>query len=147
MRKWLLILPVLMLFACAERDDIVVLEEDPYMEEDLLFRPGIMVVKVTPGLSASIEGLSGVGGLVNPSLIPELKEVAGTIGMESMERLFMPAGAFEERSRSEGLHLWYQLSFDKSFSIGKAKELMAAHPGITVVECDPMRRLYADDIV
>lgn len=148
MRKLFVILPLLLLFACTEREEIVVPGEEPYLEEGpLLFRPGTMVVKVTPELASSLENHTGAEGKVNPTDVSQLEDVAGAIGIESMERLFMPAGAFEERSRKEGLHLWYQLSFDESFPVGKARELMAAHPGIAVVECDPMKRLDTDAFV
>jgi subtilisin family serine protease len=122
-------------------------EERPAVEEELMFRSGTMVVKVSPSLSSSLERHTGTDGKIHPAEVPELQEIAGIIGMESLERLFRHAGVFEARSREEGMHLWYQLSFDESFPVGKARELMASHPGISVVECDPMKRLYADTVV
>ena len=147
MRKSLLILPLFLLFACVEADEIFVPTEDPSAEEEaLLFRPGLMVVKVTPALSSSLERQT-VDGKIAPLEVSELQDVAKIIGMESLERLFRPAGIFEARSREEGMHLWYQLSFDPSFPVSKARDLMKAHPGISTVECDPMKRLYPEDTV
>ncbi|MBR3074924.1 MAG: hypothetical protein IKH11_04100 [Bacteroidales bacterium] len=61
-----------------------------------------------------------------------------------MKRVFAPAGEFEPRSRREGLHLWYQIDFDEDYPASLAKSFLEAYPGITLVECDPIRRLYGD---
>ena len=147
MRKLSLILPLFLLLACVDEEIFDPGKNLSVKEEDLLFRPGQMVVKVTPTLSSSLERHTGGNGKINPVEISELQEVAGIIGMESLKRLFAPAGVFEARSRAEGMHLWYQVSFDPSFSVSRARDLMASHPGISTVECDPMKRLYADTVV
>ena len=148
MRKLPLILFPFLLLACVEVEEVFAPAEKPSVEEEgLLFRPGQMVVKVTPTLSSSLERHAGFDGKIRPAEVSEIQDVAGIIGIESMERLFRPAGIFEERSREAGMHLWYQLSFDPSFPVGKARDLMASHPGISAVECDPMKRLYADTVV
>ena len=143
MRKTLLIGFVLVLFSCAKSGDVIVVE-DPSIPEEAPFMPGQMVVKVTQELCHSLEANIGENGEVRLSDVAELRDVAETIGIHSFERLFIPAGAFEDRSRKEGMHLWYQMAFDSSFPIGEAKRLVEAHPGISVVECDPLRRLYDD---
>ena len=147
MRRLPLILLSFLLFACVKAGDNITTREESPAEEEPAFRPGLMVVKVTPALCSSMEGHTGRNGKVSPAEVPEIKEVAGIIGMESMERLFRPAGIFEERSREEGMHLWYQVSFDKTFPVSKARDIMASHPGISVVECDPTKRLYDDTVV
>lgn len=139
MRRVSLILPVFLLFACAKSGDIIV--TDDINQEEEQFKPGQIVVKVTPELCLSLEANTGSDGKVSLTDVAALREVVKRIGIETMDRLFAPAGVFEERSRREGMHLWYQMSFDKSFPVGDAKKLLETHSGISVVECDPMKRL------
>jgi len=143
MRKAPLILILLLVLGCAKYEDHIILDDNPGPEEEL-YKPGQMVVKVTPGLAASLEANTGDGGKVRIADVAELQEIAAKIGIDTFERLFAPAGVFESRSRSAGMHLWYQMSFDESFPMSEAKELFEAHPGITVVECDPLKRLYEE---
>lgn len=132
MKRVLLISTLLLLCACAK---VSIIPEGIDLEEyEAQFEPGQVVVKVTPELFLSLEEDESNA----------LGDVAQEIGIESMERLFAPAGVFEERSRREGLHLWYQMYFDKSFPVEKARDLLEAHPGISVVECEPIRRLYGE---
>lgn len=134
MRKaWILIL--LALVSCSR---------DVILEDSGEYAPGKMVVKVTPELSAVLESHTGAGGRVDVSAVKELGRADERLDIKRMSRVFAPAGEFEERTRREGLHLWYQIDFDKSYPASLAKPFMEKYPGITLVECDPIRRLDGD---
>lgn len=56
------------------------------------------------------------------------------IGAKSMERVFPYAGEYEKRTRKEGLHLWYDITFDKSTPVSKAVSEARHLPGVEIVE-------------
>ena len=45
--------------------------------------------------------------------LASVDNAALALGARQMKRVFPPAGRFEERTRKEGLHLWYDLYFDE----------------------------------
>ncbi|MFA6838203.1 MAG: S8 family serine peptidase [Dysgonamonadaceae bacterium] len=57
-----------------------------------------------------------------------------SIGAESIERVFPNAGKFEARTRKEGLHLWYDITFDKTKPITRATSDARLLSGIDIVE-------------
>lgn len=56
------------------------------------------------------------------------------IGIRKMERVFPPAGEFEERSRAAGLHLWYVVEYDKSVPATRAAEELSLFDDVTFIE-------------
>lgn len=52
----------------------------------------------------------------------------------SMKRVFPYAGKFEERTRREGLHLWYDITFDEEKSVTRAATNAKIIPGVEIVE-------------
>ena len=114
----------------------------PSPDETVLYKPGKIMVKVTESLSQDLERNTGKDGLVAVLSVESLSSAATEIGIEKMERLFADAGRFEPRTRKEGLHLWYQLSFDENKSLETAAAILKGHQGITEVEYEPMKRLY-----
>jgi subtilisin family serine protease len=65
----------------------------------------------------------------------------------TMERIFRPAGKFEARHRKYGLHLWYELKFDKPTtsefreSINEFKKL----PEVEVADTVSEKKLYGEN--
>lgn len=57
-----------------------------------------------------------------------------SIGAESMQRVFPFAGEFEKRTRKEGFHLWYDITFDVSRSVTRAASGAYSLPGVDIVE-------------
>ena len=55
-----------------------------------------------------------------------------------MTRTFPPAGKWEARHRAAGLHLWYDISFDKSLPVTKAESALLGQANIDVVELVPI---------
>lgn len=56
------------------------------------------------------------------------------LGVGRMQRVFPPAGRFEERTRREGLHLWYDIRFSTETSLTRASSSLIGLPCIDKVE-------------
>ncbi|WP_290540486.1 S8 family serine peptidase [Alistipes sp.] len=56
------------------------------------------------------------------------------LGVEQMQRVFPPAGRFEERTRREGLHLWYDIRFSDKTPLTRASSGLVDLPCIDKVE-------------
>ncbi len=91
-----------------------------------------MNIKVTPELGESIAAVTGEDGYVRLSDYASLREQ----GVVRMRRLFPDAGEFEERTRAEGLHLWYVLSYDERKSMTRAAAGLSI-PGVEEIEYCP----------
>lgn len=61
----------------------------------------------------------------------------------SIRRLFQDAGKFEKRSREAGLHLWYEVTFDKSIPVTKAISSLLDSNSIEHIE--PVFRMQSVD--
>ena len=98
-------------------------------EESLLKE---MNIKVDEGLAETLEKATDKNGFVK---LPEVRSMSN-LGIIRMRRLFPDAGEFEARTRAEGLHLWYVLSYDESKAMTRASAELAL-PGVDVVEYCP----------
>jgi len=125
---------------------LVSCSNDVILEDDGQYAPGKILVKITPEFADVLESYTGSNGRVKVSEVKELRRADDRLGIKRMKRVFAPAGEFELRSRKEGLHLWYQIDFDQAYPTSLAKPFLEAYPGITLVECDPIRRLDGDVI-
>lgn len=123
---------------------LVSCSNDIILENDGQYAPGKILVKVTPDFADALESHTGGRGNVVVSDVKGLRRADDRLNIKRMKRVFAPAGEFEPRSRQEGLHLWYQIDFDEDYPTSLAKSFLEAYPGITLVECDPIRRLYGD---
>ena len=64
----------------------------------------------------------------------DVDERIADLGAVSMKRVFPYAGRFEERTRKEGLHLWYDVLFDENLPVSRAVSDLEVSPEIDVVE-------------
>lgn len=64
----------------------------------------------------------------------ELNAYLNSIGAKKMERVFPYAGKYEERTRKEGLHLWYDITFDEKVPITRASSDARNIKGVEIVE-------------
>lgn len=65
----------------------------------------------------------------------ELDDFLSATGAVSIERIFPDGGAFEERRRKEGLHLWYKVGYNPALMPAtKAAEKFESFPGVAIVE-------------
>lgn len=100
------------------------------LPEDCLLKE--MNIKVDPSMAEALEASTGKDGFVK---LPEVRSLDG-LGIVRMRRLFPYAGEFETRTRAEGLHLWYVLSYDESKTMTRASAELEI-PGVDVVEYCP----------
>lgn len=98
-------------------------------EENLLKE---MNIKVDEGLAETLEKATDKNGFVK---LLEVRSM-NNLGIIRMRRLFPDAGEFEARTRAEGLHLWYVLSYDESKTMTRASAELEL-PGVDVVEYCP----------
>ena len=92
---------------------------------------------------AELEKLTGEDGTVCMS---EVKSFENT-GIVRMRRLFPYAGKFEERTRREGLHRWYEVFYDESASLTKAALDWAEFPGAEQIEFNPQIHIVGDPVI
>jgi len=64
----------------------------------------------------------------------KLDRAAASLGVTRMQRVFPPARRFEERTRHEGLHRWYDVWFDSVTPVTRAASDFSQLPGIERVE-------------
>lgn len=82
-------------------------------DESLLHR---MNIRVSEEMAESLSEATSEDGFVRMDAVPSLSGQ----GVVQMRRLFPDAGEFEARTRAEGLHRWYVLTYDESRSMTKA---------------------------
>lgn len=112
--------------------------EEAVTEETLpAIIPGEAIVLFTDEMIDMIESDLENGSVVTRS--SDLNLLAGELGISSMTRVFPYAGKFEARTRAEGLHRWYKVTYDASVPSTKASDDLSSVPGVEVVE--PVRRV------
>lgn len=120
----ILIIGITALTSCAKRE-VVKEAENPTAiseadEETAAFVPGVAHIK----LSADCDGRE----------ISTLKRMFAGFPVKSARRLFPDAGEFEERTRREGLHLWYVVEYDKDVPATKAEAHFDGLEGVEIFE-------------
>ena len=95
--------------------------------------PLLLNVLFNEETAAELEQMTAEDGCVQ---LPAVKSFDSR-GIVRMRRLFPEAGRFEERTRREGLHRWYEVYYDSSVPITKAAEGWVAIPGVEIVELNP----------
>lgn len=109
--------------------------------EDNLFEAGVMSVKFSEDMIALIEADLMNGSIQTKS--SELNTFLEEMGVTEMTRIFPHAGEYEPRTRKEGLHRWYKLTYTKELPKTKAAEGLLAVDGIDVAE--PVRKIKIAD--
>lgn len=100
------------------------------LSEDQLL--SMMNIKVSDELAAEFEKATQKNGDVNLRSFNSLTQQ----GVVKMRRLFPDAGKFEARTRAEGLHKWYELTYDEGHSMTKASDGLLLE-GIEEIEYCP----------
>ena len=147
--RGLRVLPVLVtvaLFSCA-REETPTVRETPQPRPVATAQkagviPGMGKVYFTEEMTALVEQAGG--GVVTKSAA--LNDLVEALGITSMERLFPDAGEFEPRTRAEGLHRWYKVTFDREIPVTKAGAQLLSLPGVERFErCLRIRRAATND--
>lgn len=105
-------------------------------DEDLL---SSMNIYVSDDLAERLEESTKSNGEVNLRPFKSLTRQ----GVVKMRRLFPHAGKFEERTRAEGLHKWYILSYEEGHSMTKASEGLLIE-GVELIEYCPKIAIVGD---
>ncbi|MCD8209139.1 MAG: S8 family serine peptidase [Bacteroidales bacterium] len=125
-------------FACTKTElyDVAVADDDveTAVEDEDCYEPGIANVYLSEDFAAEIEKNLMEGGVFTNSSSEKLNELHSSLGIVSMERLFPDAGKYEERTRREGLHRWYKVTYDPSTPITRATDGFRDVEGIEIVE-------------
>lgn len=132
--------------SCAREEDIFEHERVPAQseyvfgselaDEQLLSR---MNIRVSDDLAVRLEEATLESGDVN---LKPFKSLTGQ-GVVKMRRLFPDAGKFEERTRAEGLHKWYVLTYEEGHSMTKASNGLMIE-GIDEIEYCPRIAVIGD---
>ena len=132
--------------SCMNEEDIFVVERD-LAPEELVFGSDLpdegllssMNIYVSEELAVSLEEATGSNGKVNLRPFKTLTQ-QGVVGMR---RMFPHAGRFEERTRAEGLHRWYVLSYEEGRSMTKASDGLLIE-GVELIEYCPKIAIVGD---
>ena len=127
------------LWGCAGREDLFSGAESETISGQV-FGEGIadesllpqMNIRVSEEMAANLTALTAEDGFVRMNEIPSLRSQ----GVVKMRRLFPDAGKFEARTRAEGLHLWYVLSYDGSRPMTRASSGLCID-GVAEIEYCP----------
>ena len=113
MRKYIYIALALVATACA-KDDITTIT--PVDNEDNIptvvvpegATEGEVIIKFRPEMATILdETMTRSGGVATRSGIPSTDEILETLGAYHFERVFPVDNRYEERTRANGLHLWF----------------------------------------
>lgn len=96
------------------------------------FVSGVSIVFLSEEMTELIEGSVAQGKVVTKSMA--MNSAIDELGVKSIARLFPHAGEFEPRTRKEGLHRWYKLSYDKEVPSTKAGLELSSIKGVELVE-------------
>lgn len=134
MKKAILFFLAAMLISSCRQEEIASVPDDPgnnpsisdLSNEDVL--QGCIYVKLKEEPSGEVR-VRNVGNAVTTG-VKVLDRAASSLKITRMERTFPYAGKFEERTRKEGLHLWYNVWFSKETSSTRAVTEVAMLEGI-----------------
>ena len=143
MRKYLYIVMALMACACVNDDNVVMPFEEVatpvLIPEDIL--EGEVIIKFKPEMESILdETMTRSCGVATRSGIPTTDEVLEILGAYSFERVFPVDNRHEERTRDNGLHLWYIVHFDENEDIADAVERLSKLGEVDKIQCN--RRIY-----
>lgn len=112
-------------------------KEEPVAEASPANLEGTVIVKFDDEMIALIEDELAKGSLATKSMA--LNAAVDELGIASMERVFPDAGEYEERTRREGLHRFYKVTYNKGMTVTKALGEFGAMPGVESAE--PVRKI------
>ena len=98
--------------------------------------PGVVRIKVTESLASTLEqqtlSQNISGGIVTG--VQSLDQLSKQFNVRKYERVFPHAGKHETRHKRYGLHLWYQVSLDKSLPVSQVLQSYQSATQILRVE-------------
>ncbi len=106
--------------------------------EKSCFEAGVAEIYLSEELAEAVEADLASGGVVTRASSEGLSSLYSSLGIVSMERVFPYAGEYEPRTRREGLHRLYRVTFDPNVVATKAAADFSAVEGIENAE--PVRK-------
>lgn len=134
MKRIYFIFIVFSLFACRQEEEVIpqsgpeqggVVTETPALK-------GHVRVKLKAGVPQKLNVVKTRSGISSGITALDLANV--DLSVYRMERVFPPAGKFEERHKEAGLDLWYDVYFDEKISTRSAVQTFGAVPEVEYVE-------------
>lgn len=134
MKKAILFFLAVLLIASCHQEEISSVPDDSgnsssisdLSDEDVF--QGCIYVKLKEEPTGEVR-VRNVGSAVTTG-VKVLDRAASSLKITRMERTFPYAGKFEERTRKEGLHLWYNVWFSKETSVTRAATEVSMLEGI-----------------
>ena len=132
-RVSLIILAAFAVFSCTRVEEQAAPSQEPVSGNEQVspFAPGQMIVEFDDSMLAQLE--SGDALVATRAMGGCFDE----LGIESLERVFPDAGEYEERTRREGLHRFYSVTFRSDVAVTKASASLESMPGI--LSAQPVR--------
>lgn len=97
---------------------------------------GELLIKFKPEVEEVLEKAQMLSrsGVQTRSSIPSVDEILDIAGAYTFERVFPVDKRHEERTRKNGLHLWYVVKFDKDMDLNKVALDMSKLSEVATVE-------------
>lgn len=134
MRNYILFILLLFFAACQQEEEITPQtgQGQPDSGLDMPVLKGHVRVKLKTGLQQKLNVVKTRSGVSSGISSIDLANV--DLSVYRMERVFPPAGKFEERHKEAGLDLWYDVYFDEKIPTRSAVETYGDIPEIEYVE-------------
>ncbi len=134
---------ILCAVSCSDEADSPAAPSQPeaVLPDDVI--EGELLIKFSPEMESILDEAfkaRAMRGVATRSGIPSTDEVLRILGAYSFERVFPVDPANEERTRKAGLHLWYQVKFDKNCNLREAVENLARLGEVSKLQCN--RKIY-----
>ena len=115
---YLMLLGATLFMGSCAKEEPVQPEVAPEVEQPSTYAEGELIVKFSSEAVSAIESQAQTrSGAVTRSGVQSVDEVLELIQGYELERVFPYSEATEERTREAGLHCWYVVRFDKSYSV------------------------------
>lgn len=105
---------------------------------------GYLRIKLSESLAKEFEKSADEKGVVKQTAVKSVNQAISGIKVTKIYRTFPYAGRFEPRTRKEGLHLWYEVYFEKSIHLSKAADVLSQIEGVVDVEYRPKIKLIGN---
>ena len=135
---------VIGLFVAACNDTEFVVQNGVVSEPEEIFIPegaeeGELLVKFVPEMTAILDQIAeeaAANKVMTRSGIPSTDEVLRILGGYELERVFPVDPRHEERSRANGMHLWYIVRFDKNTDLKVAISSLRQLGEVSKIQCN-----------
>ena len=131
---------LVMSISCTRDENPVENQETLFEKSDRqAFEQGVIEVKFNEVMAEALEADLENNGIVTKSTSSDIAGMYDELGILSMSRVFPYAGEYEKRTRAEGLHRWYRITYTSKTSVTKAADSFELLPGVETVS--PVRRI------